>query len=211
MPTPPSTLGSCARSTSRSSAGVQAAQGYYSVRDPDVSPVAAFRFAALACRHHLRPLGRARLGGSCGLYGNGMMFTRTLFAGRRWSGHLVEDAELQNELLLDGQLVTYTPDAVLWAEMPHTLSQAASQNQRWERGRIELVQRYVPQLVAGLATARGRRVARIDAVSRPSRAPDLGAARAAARRDARARARERSPVTVRHASRSASTLPRSSP
>ena len=132
--------------------------------DPDHSPVAAFRFAALACRHHLRPLGRGRLGGSCGLYGNGMMFTRTLFAGRRWSGHLVEDAELQNELLLDGQLVTYAPDAGARAEMPHTLSQAASQNQRWERGRIEMVRRYVPQLLGGLASARGRRVARIDAV-----------------------------------------------
>ena len=79
-----------------------------------------------------------------------MMFTRSLFAGRRWSGHLVEDAELQNELLLEGHLVTYTPDAVLWAEMPHTLSQATSQNQRWERGRIEMAQRYVPKLLAGL-------------------------------------------------------------
>ncbi len=145
--------------------GVGAAQGHYSVRDPDVSTASSFRFAALACRHHLRPLGRCRLGGSSGLYGNGMMFTRSLFAGHRWSGHLVEDAELQNELLLDGHRVTYTPDAVLWAEMPHTLSQATSQNQRWERGRIEMAQRYVPKLLAGLTGARGRRVARIDAVA----------------------------------------------
>ena len=49
-----------------------------------------------------------------------MMFTRSLFDGRRWTGHLVEDAELQNELLLEGQLVTYAPDAVLWAEMPES-------------------------------------------------------------------------------------------
>ena len=144
--------------------GVQAAQGYYSVRDPDLSPVSSFRFAALACRHHLRPLGRTRLGGSAGLYGNGMVFTRSLMAGHRWTGHLVEDAELQNELLLEGQLVTYAPDAVLWAEMPHTLSQATSQNQRWERGRIEVASRYVPQLVSGLTAARGRRLARVDAV-----------------------------------------------
>jgi cellulose synthase/poly-beta-1,6-N-acetylglucosamine synthase-like glycosyltransferase len=144
--------------------GVDAAQGYYSVRDAAQSPAASFRFAALACRHHLRPLGRSRLGGSSGLYGNGMMFTRSTFAGRRWSGHLVEDAELQNELLLDGELVTYTPDAVLWAEMPHTLEQASTQNQRWERGRLEIASRYVPKLLAGLPGARGRRVARIDAV-----------------------------------------------
>ncbi len=144
--------------------GVQAAQGYYSVRDPDLSPISNFRYAALACRHHLRPLGRCRLGGSSGLYGNGMMFTRALFAGRRWTGHLVEDAELQNELLLEGHLVTYAPDAVVWAEMPQTLSQATSQNQRWERGRIDMARRYVPELLAGLTTARGQRVARVDAV-----------------------------------------------
>ena len=144
--------------------GVQAAQGYYSVRDPDLSTAASFRFAALACRHHLRPLGRTRLGGSAGLYGNGMMFTRSLFDGRRWTGHLVEDAELQNELLLEGHLVTYAPDAVLWAEMPQSVSQATSQNLRWERGRIELARRYVPRLLAGLNGARGRRLARVDAV-----------------------------------------------
>jgi 1,2-diacylglycerol 3-beta-glucosyltransferase len=145
-------------------AGAKAAQGYYSVRDPDLSPVSSFRFAALACRHHLRPLGRCRLGWSCGLYGNGMMFDRSLLEGRRWSGHLVEDAELQNELLLDGHLVTYSPDAVVLAEMPETLSQAVSQNQRWERGRLEMARRYVPRLLTGLAAARGLRLARIDAV-----------------------------------------------
>ncbi len=144
--------------------GIQAAQGFYSVRDADLSPAASFRFAALACRHHLRPLGRTRLGGSAGLYGNGMMFTRSLFDGRRWTGHLVEDAELQNELLLEGQLVSYAPDAVLWAEMPESVSQATSQNLRWERGRIELAKRYVPRLLAGLGAARGRRLARVDAV-----------------------------------------------
>jgi cellulose synthase/poly-beta-1,6-N-acetylglucosamine synthase-like glycosyltransferase len=144
--------------------GVEAAQGFYSVRDPDLSTASSFRFAALACRHHLRPLGRNRLGASSGLYGNGMVFTRSLFDGRRWTGHLVEDAELQNELLLDGHLVTYTPDAVVRAEMPETLEQATSQNQRWERGRIEVAQRYVPELLRGLASAQGRRVARIDAV-----------------------------------------------
>ena len=103
--------------------------------------------------------------GRRGLYGNGMMFTRSLFDGRRWTGHLVEDAELQNELLLDGHLVTYVPDAVVWAEMPQTLEQATSQNQRWERGRIEMAQRYVPELLARpRVCTRATSRARVDAV-----------------------------------------------
>lgn len=146
--------------------GAEVAQGFYSVRDPGDSTAAGIRYAALACRHHLRPLGRNRLGGSCGLYGNGMAFRRDILRRRRWSGHLVEDAEFQMELLLgDGVLVRYVPDATLEAEMPGTLEAATSQNERWERGRIELAHRYVPRLFCALRTARGRRVAHLDAIA----------------------------------------------
>ncbi len=144
--------------------GAIAAQGYYSVRDPEASPNTSFRFAALACRHHLRPLGRCRLGASCGLYGNGMVFTRDALAHRRWTGHLVEDAEFQMELLLDGHRVLYVPDAILHAEMPHDLDGATTQNERWERGRIELARRYVPRLLRRLLTRRRHRVAHADAI-----------------------------------------------
>lgn len=137
--------------------GATVAQGYYSVREPDPSAATSFRFAALACRHRLRPLGRTALGGSCGLYGNGMLVRRDVLAGRRWSGHLVEDAEMQNELLLDGIRVEFVPDAVLWAEMPTEASAARSQNERWERGRIEVARRFVPRLAARIPPLAGRR------------------------------------------------------
>ncbi len=149
----------------------------------------AFRFAALACRHHLRPLGRTRLGGSCGLYGNGMMFTRSLFEGRRWTGHLVEDAELQNELLLDGHLVTYVPDAVVWAEMPHTLV-AGDQPERTMGTRSDRD----GAAVRADASRRARLCSRAPGRARrrrlrPSRAAALGACGDAARGSRRARGR----------------------
>jgi cellulose synthase/poly-beta-1,6-N-acetylglucosamine synthase-like glycosyltransferase len=144
--------------------GAVVAQGYYSVRNPEPSPAASFRFAALACRHRLRPLGRTRLTGSAGLYGSGMVFARSVLEHRRWSGHLVEDAELQNELLLDGILVTFVPDAVLLAEVPDSNDAARTQNERWEKGRIDLARRYVPRLLRSLPRARGRRLAHVDAV-----------------------------------------------
>ena len=49
---------------------------------PRTSPAAGLRAAALACRHHLRPLGRTALGASCGLYGNGMAFAAAVLRGR---------------------------------------------------------------------------------------------------------------------------------
>lgn len=143
--------------------GVAAAQGFYSVRDPEASTATSFRYAALACRHHLRALGRCRLGASCGLYGNGMVFRRDVLDSRRWSGHLVEDAEFQNELLLDGLPVHYVPHAVVRAEMPTTTSAAATQNERWERGRLELSRRFVPRHALRAITG-PHRIAHGDAV-----------------------------------------------
>lgn len=147
-------------------AGADVAQGFYSVREPESSPLASIRFAALACRHHLRALGRTRLGASCGLYGNGMAFRRDLLRVHRWSGHLVEDAEFQMELLLtDGIRVVYVPDALVEAEMPHTMAATTTQHERWEAGRADLARRYVPRLLGGLGRARGRRVAYLDAIA----------------------------------------------
>lgn len=145
-------------------AGAEVAQGFYSVRDPDASPATTFRFAALACRHHLRALGRCRLGASCGLYGNGMVFRGAVLARRRWSGHLVEDAELQNELLLDGITTRYVPDAVVRAEMPESTQAATTQNRRWERGRIDLARRFVPRLAVRAVRQRTHRIADVDAI-----------------------------------------------
>jgi len=129
-------------------AEADAAQGFYGVRDIGGSTAAALRYAALACRHHLRPLGRTRLGGSSGLYGNGMVFRRELMAQRRWSGHLTEDMEFQMDLLLDGVKVAYVPDALLEAEMPDNLASATTQNERWELGRIQMAKRYLPTLLS---------------------------------------------------------------
>ena len=117
-----------------------------------------------ALRHHVRPLGRTNLGASCGLFGNGMVFTREVLAGRPWTNHLTEDIELQMELLFDGHIVAYAPDAVVEAEMPGTLEASRTQNERWERGRVELARRYVPRLVARARRTRGReRLAALDA------------------------------------------------
>jgi cellulose synthase/poly-beta-1,6-N-acetylglucosamine synthase-like glycosyltransferase len=144
--------------------GAVAAQGFYGVRDAGASATAGVRYAALACRHHLRPLGRTALGGSCGLYGNGMAFDVALMRGRRWSGHLIEDAEFQMELLLDGHLVAYVPEARIEAEMPDSTTAATSQNERWELGRLQLAQRFVPTLFRrSIAPRDPLRIAYLDA------------------------------------------------
>jgi len=148
----------------RFAAGAPAVQGQYRVRHPGGSTGAGLRAAALALRHHLRPLGRTTLGASSGLYGNGMAFTADVLRRRTWTDHLTEDIEFQMELLLEGTLVAYAPDAVVEAEMPATLAGAQTQNERWERGRIDLARRYVRRLARLAAEDRSRRVAAVDGV-----------------------------------------------
>jgi glycosyltransferase involved in cell wall biosynthesis len=148
--------------------GARVVQGRYLVRNAAQSATAAIRYAALACRHDLRADGRRAIGGSCGLFGNGMAVDVEVMRTRRWSGHLVEDAEFQNELLLDGILVEYCSAARVDAEMPDDYAAATSQNARWERGRLEMARRYVPRLLsAAVRTGHGvpTRRAAVDAVA----------------------------------------------
>ena len=51
------------------------------------------------------------------------------------------------DLLFDGYLVAYVPDAVVRAEMPASFLAATSQNERWELGRLQLARRFVPRLL----------------------------------------------------------------
>ncbi len=146
----------------RLEAGSQVVQAYYSVLNSRASSLAALRFAALAAIHYVRPLGRSALGLSCGLKGNGMCFAAPVLARHSWNWFaLAEDVEFHLALVRDGIRVDFAPETTVLADMPVSFRQAASQNARWERGRLELVRRHVPGLLAsGLAS---RSALRLDA------------------------------------------------
>jgi 1,2-diacylglycerol 3-beta-glucosyltransferase len=144
--------------------GERVIQAYYTVSDPGASWNVSLRWAALAALHYLRPQGRMVLGGSAGLKGNGMVFAAPLLQAHTWAGALTEDIEFHMALLLDGERVTFAPDAVVWAEMPATLEAAESQNERWEQGRLEMARRYVPHLLRAAARDSQRRFVLLDAV-----------------------------------------------
>jgi 1,2-diacylglycerol 3-beta-glucosyltransferase len=138
--------------------GERVIQAYYAVRDPQRAWSSGLRYAALAVLHYLRPQGRMALGGSAGLKGNGMVFVSEILEQHQWSPSITEDIELHMELVLHGERVTFAPDALVLGEMPHTLAGSKSQHMRWERGRLEMSRRYVPQLLrqAGREAIRGR-------------------------------------------------------
>jgi len=144
-------------------AGSRVVQVYYSVLNVGESPLATLRYVALAALHYLRPLGRSRLGLSVGLKGNGMGFLASVLDQYGWEWFtLAEDVELHLALVAAGLRVDFVPETTVLADMPVTFAQAASQNERWERGRIEMLrERGAGLIMDGL---RHRDPVRLDAV-----------------------------------------------
>jgi 1,2-diacylglycerol 3-beta-glucosyltransferase len=141
--------------------GERVIQAYYAVRNPEKTWGVGLRYAALAVLHYLRPLGRTRLGGSAGLKGNGMVFASDIMQQYEWSDSITEDIEFHMALILGGERVAFAPEAIIRAEMPETLAGAATQNVRWERGRMQMLRMYVPQLLkAAWSALRKRQLSR---------------------------------------------------
>ena len=135
-------------SASLSHPEVHVVQGFYGVLNATENWRTALMSAALAVFHHVRPAGRNRLGGSAGLKGNGMAFCTSILKRYGWPAYsVVEDLEFGTQMLLDGILVHYNPDAVILAEMAVTRKQAETQRRRWEGGRYEIFLRYAPDLL----------------------------------------------------------------
>jgi cellulose synthase/poly-beta-1,6-N-acetylglucosamine synthase-like glycosyltransferase len=131
----------------RMARGERVIQAYYAVHQPEQHSSAGLRAVALVVLHFLRPQGRMVLGGSTGLKGNGMVFAADILRSHRWTASLTEDIEYHMELIRAGERAMFAPDAVVWAEMPESLKASQTQNERWERGRMEMVQRFVPGLL----------------------------------------------------------------
>lgn len=144
--------------------GAEVVQGYYTVSAAASGGDIGFRAAALAVRHYARPAGRTALGGSSSLYGNAMAFREPIARAHRWSNGLTEDLEMGLRLLLEGHRVVFAPDAAVEAEMPRTLDDSVTQNERWEAGRYAVARDHLPLLLRAARDRRhGRRWAYLDA------------------------------------------------
>lgn len=110
---------------------------------------------ALALAHYVKPLGRNYFGLSDGLKGNGMCFSREVLERVPWSGEsITEDIEYTLRLVQEGIRIEFATEAVVWAQMPTSGKQAATQRQRWEGGRYALFRRALGLLAQGVCRRR---------------------------------------------------------
>ena len=129
--------------------GARALQVDYVVANAGASDTAALRYAGFALANTVRPLGKQRLGLSCGLTGTGMAFSSGVIESTGWSATgLAEDGEFHLRLVLDGERVDFASDASVRSDMPVTAHGATSQQERWEQGRLHLARDWAPRLIA---------------------------------------------------------------
>ena len=127
----------------RFQSGSNVVQVHYAVSNPTESSAAALRFIGFQLMNYVRPLGKKALGLSCGLFGTGMGFKRDILNSHGWDAFtLTEDAEYALKLMARGVRVDFAPEAKVLSPMPASLSDARTQNLRWERGRLIMAWRY---------------------------------------------------------------------
>jgi cellulose synthase/poly-beta-1,6-N-acetylglucosamine synthase-like glycosyltransferase len=136
-------------------AGARALQCRYEVNNSHDSARTKLMSLAFFGMNVIRPRGRARLGFSAGIMGNGFVIHRDVLTLVPYGSHsIVEDVEYHLALLRAGIRVRFIDTAGVRGEMPATGKSSRAQRARWEGGRIHLMQRWAPKLLVNLIRGR---------------------------------------------------------
>jgi cellulose synthase/poly-beta-1,6-N-acetylglucosamine synthase-like glycosyltransferase len=138
-------------------AGADVVQARYTVLNAGDSLRTRLMELALAAFNVLRPRGRAVLGFSAGLLGNGFALRREVLEALPYAaGSIVEDLEYHLVLVFHGVTVAFADDARVRGEMPSAGAGVRQQRVRWEGGRLRMLLEHAPGLVVDLFRGRGR-------------------------------------------------------
>ena len=136
-------------------AGARALQCRYEVNNSHDSARTMLMSLAFFGMNVIRPRGRARLGFSAGILGNGFVIHRDVLTLVPYGSHsIVEDVEYHLALLRAGVRVLFLDTAGVRGEMPATGKSSRTQRARWEGGRIHIMQRWAPKLLVNLLRGR---------------------------------------------------------
>ena len=136
-------------------AGAGAVQTRYQVANTDTNFRTRLAALALLGMNVVRPRGRARLGLSCGIFGNGFALSAaTLLRVPYTANSLVEDLEYHLRLIAAGIRVEYLDRATVFGEMPEKSAAAATQRARWEGGRKLMRRQWTLPLLGSVARGR---------------------------------------------------------
>jgi cellulose synthase/poly-beta-1,6-N-acetylglucosamine synthase-like glycosyltransferase len=137
--------------------GARALQCRYEVYNSQDSRRTKLMTLAFYAFNVIRPRGRARLGLSAGILGNGFALHRDVLTQIPYGAHsIVEDLEYHLALVRAGIRVEFLNAAAVRGEMPLTAKSAQTQRARWEGGRMLMMRQWVPGLMADVSRGRLR-------------------------------------------------------
>jgi cellulose synthase/poly-beta-1,6-N-acetylglucosamine synthase-like glycosyltransferase len=124
-------------------------QAYYTVSNPDESWRTRLLTFSFSLINGVMPLGKARLGISAALTGNGMCFSAAGLSRVPWRSHgLVEDMEYSWAVRIAGERIVFVPEVSVYGAMLATGGLAAAgQRRRWEFGRRETSRMFLGPLL----------------------------------------------------------------
>lgn len=142
--------------------GAEATQCRYELEVPDGGPrhpLARLRALAFRGMNVLRPRGRAGLGFSTGLFGNGFALTAATLERVPFDANsIAEDVEYHTRLAGQGVKVYWVGDAFVHARSPVSGRAQAAQEARWEGGRFRVASRATGPLLSALPHGRWRAI-----------------------------------------------------
>ncbi len=140
--------------------GAEATQCRYELELPESgkgSPLARLRVLAFRGINVLRARGRAGLGFSAGLFGNGFAVTSATLERVPFSADSIcEDIEYHIELVCAGVRVHWVEDASVHAPLAASGAAQAVQEARWEGGRLHVASRQTVRLLEAALHGRWR-------------------------------------------------------
>ena len=121
---------------------------YLMTQPPEPGIKAQISAFAFKVKNWIRPLGLARLNLPCPLTGTGMAFPWNAIKSLDIAnGEIVEDMKMGLDLAMAGTPPMLCAQARVLGQLPSQSSASISQRTRWEHGHLQMLKRYVPQLL----------------------------------------------------------------
>lgn len=122
-------------------------------------PLTRLRALSFRGMNVVRARGRAGLGFSTGLFGNGFALTQSALERVPFDANsIAEDVEYHTKLVHAGVLVYWVEDAYVHAHTPPTGAAQATQEARWEGGRLRVASRATGRLGSALLHGKWRAI-----------------------------------------------------
>jgi len=153
-----------------------AAQAYFGLSNPDESPLTRMSAVLAAATHRYAYRLKSRAGLNVPLVGNGMAVGTAVLAEYGWDAFSIcEDWEMYALLTERGVSIAGVPGARIYAQEARSLSESGTQRERWTAGRLSVLVRVGPRLLASGQTSLAQKLDALAELAAPGPGLHLGA------------------------------------